>query len=127
MQLSPDLKQNLFYMVYFVVKHNFLAVIYVFGIIISISLAIYKPSRANVLLILGFSALLLAFEFSKHIAEPLYNQTITSLITIQEHYKLRWILDKLINKIIPFGLNTAGICIIGLAIYLKKRKTKANH
>lgn len=125
MQLTPDLKQNIFYMTYFIVKHNLSAIIYGTGILFSIILAVIKPSRKAILILLGFIILLFAFEYNKHIAEPLHKQTIESLITLKRYYKLEWIIQVVLTKVLPILLPAIGWCFVGVSAFLfifKKRK-----
>jgi hypothetical protein len=123
--LAPDLKQNIFVMIYFVILHNFFAIFYGLGIVVSLGIAIYKPKRASILLLIGFIILLFSFEYSKHIADPLYNQTIGSLITLKRYYKFEWFLRVFFLKILPFILPFVGWSLIAFSIYLlKKNKSK---
>lgn len=125
MQLTPDLKQNIFYMIYFIVKHNLFAIIYGIGIIFSIILAIIKPSRKAIFMLLGFIILLFAFEYNKHIAESLHKQTIESLITLKRYYKLEWIIQVVLTRILPLLLPVIGWSFVGTSTLLfifKKRK-----
>ncbi len=126
--LPADLKQNIFYMVYFIVKHNFLAIIFAVLAILSAILAILRPSRSGILMFLGFLILLLSFEYIKHIKEPLRDQTIGSLITIQPHNKVTRIVNFALNKAIPLLLPLTGITLILISIFSlwqnKKNKKK---
>jgi len=125
MQLTPDLKQNIFFMVYFIVRHNLSAIIYGAGILFSIILAIIKPSRKAMFMLLGFIILLFAFEYNKHIAEPLHKQTIESLITLKRYYKLEWIIQVVLTKVLPLLLPAIGWSFVGISTILfifKKRK-----
>jgi len=125
MQLTPDLKQNIFYMIYFIIKHNLSAIIYGAGILFSIILAIIKPSRKAMFMLLGFIILLFAFEYNKHIAESLHKQTIESLITLKRYYKLEWIIQVVLTKVLPLLLPAIGWSFVGISTLLfifKKRK-----
>ena len=122
--MPADLKQNIFYMVYFVVIHNFLAILFSLGIIVSAFLTFYQPTRAKLCVLFGFIILLFAFQYNKHIVEPLRQQTTNSLITIQEHNKVRRAIDLSLTKAIPFGLPVLGIGFIGLGVVLALRNRK---
>ncbi|OGK62283.1 hypothetical protein A2334_02355 [Candidatus Roizmanbacteria bacterium RIFOXYB2_FULL_38_10] len=116
--LTPDLKQNIFYLIYFTVSHNALALLYSCGILFSVGYSIYKPSRKSVLLLLGFLILLFGFEYDKHIVTSLREQTLNALITIQEHNKVRRIVNIFTLKALPILLPLAGWTFIFLSLYL---------
>jgi len=59
--------------------HNQDAIGYFIGIIIAVLLLFYKPSRINMLFLLGFIFLLFGFEYNKHIIAPLEDQTLSSI------------------------------------------------
>ena len=85
MTIPADLKQNIFYTVYFTVTHNLPVFFYGGGILVFALLAIIKPRRSFILLLLGCILLLFAFEYEKHILDGLKEQTINALITIKEY------------------------------------------
>ncbi len=126
MIITPDLKQNIIITVYLTIVHNFVAFTYSMGILVSIFLALRKPSRATIFLLLGFILLLFGFEYQKHILDALKEQTINSLITIQEHHQVRRIVNGVLIKLIPFLLPFTGWCLVFLGgFFLKKgKKTK---
>lgn len=124
MIITPDLKQNLFYMIFFTVTHNAPVFIYGLGILCAAIYSILKPSRGSVLILLGFILLLFGFEYNKHILEGLREQTINALITIQEHNKVRRIINIITLKVIPFLTPLLGWCMVGLGIYLLIRNRK---
>lgn len=129
--ITPDLKQNIFYMMKFLIQHNFLALIYAIGIFGGIILSILKPSRKTIVLMLGFIVLLFSFEYNKHIVDSLREQTINSLITVQEHNTVRRIINILTLKLIPLGTPLLGWAMVFVPSYLhgkdlltKKQKKK---
>lgn len=124
--ITPELSQNIFYTVYFTVAHNALAIFYAAGIAVSIILSIIKPSRKSVILLLGFIVLLFSFEYTKHIEEGLKQQTLNSLITIQEHNQVRRIVNAFTTKLLPKGLPIIGWLMVGTSayLYLKPRSSK---
>lgn len=124
--ITPELRQNIFYTVYFTVTHNALAIFYAAGIGAAIILSIVKPSRKSVILLLGFIVLLFSFEYSKHIEEGLKQQTLNSLITIQEHNQVRRIVNIVTSKLLPRGLPVLGWLMVGLSgyLYLKRSPRK---
>src|SRR3990172_6050158 len=102
--MSPDLKQNIFYTVFFIFLHNFSAIFYFTGIVISAILLLIKPTRWKALLLFGFIILLFAFEYKKHIVEPLKQQTLNSLITVRQHYKTERVVNIVLVKALPLLL-----------------------
>lgn len=113
--LPPDLKQNIFYMIYFIVKHNFFAILFAVAAIVSIGAAIIKPSRGAILMFVGFILLLFSYEYIKHIKDPLREQTINSLVTIQPHNKVTRIVNFALNKGLPLFLPGLGVFMVILA------------
>ncbi|MFZ2026086.1 MAG: hypothetical protein WAV30_02250 [Microgenomates group bacterium] len=122
MALTPELKQNIFYTVYFTVTHNIPVFVYGIGILVSAVLAILKPKRSYVLFLLGFIILLFAFEYQKHIVDGLKEQTINALITIQEHNLVRRIINIVLIKLLPIGMPVVGWTFIILGAYLLRKK-----
>lgn len=116
--ITPELSQNIFYTVYFTILHNYLAMFYAAGIVVAVIISIIKPSRKSVLLLLGFIILLFAFEYGKHIEDGLREQTMNSLITIQEHNKVRRIVNIVTLKLLPLGLPVLGWVLVGTSLYL---------
>ncbi len=124
--ITPDLKQNIFYTLYFTISHNALALFYFAGIICSVILAIIKPSRKSIFLLLGFILLLFGFEYNKHIVEGLREQTLNALITIQEHNKVRKVINIITLKLLPILLPLAGWSLIGASVYFFTKQKKKN-
>lgn len=124
MIITPDLKQNIFYALFFTITHNALALFYFCGIIFAVGLSLYRPSRKSVLLLLGFSLLLFGFEYNKHILEGLREQTLNALITVQEHNKVRRIVNIVTLKLLPFFLPVVGWGLIFISCYLYFKKYK---
>jgi len=126
MFITPDLKQNIFYTVYFTVSHNFLAFFYLAGIIASLVLALIKPTRKSIFLLIGFIILLFSFEYNKHIVDGLREQTLNALITIQEHNKVRRIINIITLKALPVLLPLGGWSWVALSgfLHFKGKKKK---
>ena len=124
--MSPDLKQNIFYTVLFIFLHNFSAIFYFTGIIISAILLLVKPTRWKTLLLFGFIILLFAFEYKKHIVEPLKQQTLNSLITVRQHYKTERVVNIFLTKALPFLLPLSGwiLVIMGVLMMFRVKKKK---
>lgn len=111
--MSPDTQQNFLVAGMLLVEHNFFALVFFGGIIVSAAIALYKPSRGSVLMLIGFALLLFAFEYQKHILDGLLEQTKGSLITERQSYRLEWLLDKTFGKILPpFFYLIGSICTV---------------
>lgn len=122
--IPADLKQNIFYTALFIIMHNFMALVFLAGIAISAFILIIRPSRWSTLLLFGFIILLFGFEYNKHIVEPLKEQTLNSLITIQEHNKVRRLVNIILVKGLPILLPLAGWSLVGLGTFLKLTSKK---
>lgn len=123
--ISADLKQNVFYMLLFLISHNAFAIFCVAGIIVGIILSIYKPSRTHVVLLLGFIVLLFAFEYIKHIVGPLREQTINSLVTDKPHNTVTRIVNFSLLRALPLFLPLLGLAMVGSSVlHLVVRKSK---
>ena len=116
--MALDTQQNILYTAYFIGLHNFEAVLYSFGIIFTTLWMLYKPSRAKLLMLWGFIFLLFAFEYKKHIVEGLTEQTINSLITERQSYRIERYVNVILNKLVPLGLPLAGWSLIVFGIIL---------
>jgi hypothetical protein len=123
--ITPDLKQNIILTVYLTIADNAVAVLYAAGICISAILAIRKPSRYAVFMLLGFILLLFGFEYKKHILDGLKEQTINALITVQEHYTVRRLVNIALVKAAPIFFPLVGWSFVILGIYLFKREKRA--
>ncbi|OGK27626.1 hypothetical protein A3C28_04745 [Candidatus Roizmanbacteria bacterium RIFCSPHIGHO2_02_FULL_39_9] len=124
--MPADLKQNIFYTVLFIFMHNFAAIFYGIGIALSALLLFMRPSRWGILLLFGFIILLFGFEYNKHIVEPLKDQTLNSLITVQEHNKVRRAVNLVLVKGLPRGLPLLGWTLVtgGVGLYIFSRTNK---
>ena len=127
MTITPDLKQNILYTIYFTITHNAIALFYFLGIVVAIGLSLYRPSRKSILLLLGFIILLFGFEYNKHILESLREQTLNALITIQEHNKVRRIINIVTLKLLPLALPLVGWILVLSSIYLYWRSNRIKH
>lgn len=125
MFITPDLKQNILYAVYFTITHNIPVIIYGLGIFISAVLAIKRPSRSLIFFLLGFILLLFGYEYQKHILDGLREQTINALITVQEHNKVRRIINLVLIKGAPILLPLVGWMSVGFGAFLFKREKGA--
>lgn len=123
--INAELRQNIFYTVYFTVTHNLPVFIYGAGIVVSSLLAIRKPRRSYILFLLGFIILLFAFEYQKHILDGLKEQTINALITIQEHNTVRRIINIVLVKALPVLMPLGGWSMILFGAYLFKKEQES--
>lgn len=126
--IAPDTQQNLMYTAYFILLHNFEAILYSIGIVGALALALYKPTRGKILIMVGFIVLLFAFEYDKHILEPLRQQTIGSLITERQSFRIEhtinYVTMRVLPKILPFFgwvLVIGGIFFDRILTYIQKR------
>lgn len=123
--MSPDTQQNILYTTYFILLHNFEAVLYSCGTIFSSIWILIKPTRAKFLIMWGFIFLLFAFEYKKHIVEGLTDQTINSLVTVRQSYRIERYVTVTLNKLVPFGLPLAGWTLIIAGIILPFTKIES--
>ena len=118
--ISPDTQQNILYTAYFILIHNVQALLYVVGIITVTTWALYKPTRGKIVMLWGFIILLFAFEYSKHILEPLKEQTIQSLITQRESVRIEYYITKILTRAVPFGLPILGWMLIVIGAFFDR-------
>lgn len=119
--ITPDLSANIISTLYLLFSHNYIVFAYFTGLIISVFLSLYRPSRYATLLLLGFALLTFSYEYDKHIVDGLRDQTLTSLITAKPHYTVqRWI-NIAVGEILPIFFYTFGWFLIFLAL-IKKSK-----
>jgi hypothetical protein len=74
-----SLFSGIFNTLFLTFAHNQYALAFFIGCVLSFALLILRPSRYAVFLLLGFTILLLGFEYDKHIVAPLEEQTLASL------------------------------------------------
>lgn len=127
--MSLDLKQNFAITIYLLFSHNYIAFVYLAGVVISVILSLAKPSRFTVFILIGFITLLFSFEYDKHLIEPFRQQTINSLITESPHFRLQRILEISITEIFPILFYMIGwllifVGIVYAAIKLEKKQKK---
>lgn len=118
--ITPDLSQNIIHTIYLTFAHNYILFAYLFGLFISVVMSLKKPSRYATLLILGFAILAFSFEYDKHIIDGLREQTLNSLITVKQHYKVQKWTTVMLTEIAPICLYIGGWVLIYLAIITKK-------
>ena len=124
--LPPDLTANLIHAIYAIFIHNYILLAYLLGLLISIVVAIKRPSRFALFFILGFAILAFSFEYDKHIVDGLRKQTLQSLITAKPHYRAqRWV-NLIIGEVLPIFFYILGWILIYLAILSAGRRKKSN-
>jgi len=117
--MSPDTQQNLFYSLYFLVLHNFIAIVYSLGILVSGIINFWKPKRTWFLIFLGCIVLLFSFEYNKHILESLREQTLNSLITERQSYRIERVVNVTLAKLLPTGLMILGWIMVGTGLFFE--------
>jgi len=122
MDVTPDLSQNIIHTIYLTFAHNYILLAYLIGLGISVIMALRKPSRYATLLILGFAILAFSFEYDKHIIDGLRQQTINSLITVQQHNKVNKWTTALITDIAPLVLYIGGWVLLFIAMVSKNKQ-----
>jgi hypothetical protein len=118
--MAPDTKQNLFYTISFLLLHNAEAIFYLSAVILFTLLALYKPTRGKVITMWGFLILLFAFEYNKHILEPLTLQFMNSLITERPSFRIEYTINLILVKLVPTGLPIIGWCLVVLGFFFDK-------
>lgn len=113
------LKQSLFNTAFLTFAHNQYAIAFFAGTVIAIGLLLYKPSRFASLLLIGFSTLLIGFEYNKHIIEGLQNQTLESLALGSEDAGFKSLLVGGFQKLLPLAFFLVGWGSVFLAIITK--------
>jgi hypothetical protein len=106
--MSADLKVGLLSTIYATWLHNNLAIALFLGIVLAVVNLVIKPRRKFVFLLIGFILLLLQFEYQKHFAAALEQQTVNSIILQGEHVRAKSFLEDFFQKLIPFGMWIAG-------------------
>ncbi len=122
--ITPDLQQNILVTIYLLFIHNYIAFAYFVGLLIGVGLALYRPSRFATMILLGFAILLFSFEYDKHIIEAFRQQTLTSLITVRQHYKLQHIINLVITEILPVLFYVMGWFFIFASIIYEALRHK---
>lgn len=122
--MPSDLSFNIINTVYAIFIHNYILFAYLIGLVISILVALKKPSRRALLFILGFAILAFSFEYDKHIIEGLREQTLRSLITVNNHYTAQKWVNLIIGEVLPVFFYITGWIFIYLGIVAGKKSRK---
>lgn len=125
--MAPDLKQNFAVTLYLLFSHNYIAFVYLIGVMLSAFLSLTKPSRFTTLMLLGFLVLLFSFEYDKHIIEGFRQQTLNSLITVTPHFRLQRIINIMITEIFPILFYVTGWILIFIGIVYGAIKLEKGH
>ncbi len=116
--IPADLQQNIFITIYLTILHNYVAIFYFLGLVVTTIWAFFKPSRPLILAMAGFALLLFIFEYNKHLAVEFKNQTFNSIITEQPHYKAQQFINFIFNRVIPDGTPVAGWLLLASSFFL---------
>ncbi len=125
--MSPDTQQNILFALFFLILHNYVAIGYALGLAVATCIGLLKPSRGRILLMVGFALLLLSFEYSKHIQDPLLEQTKQSLITERYSSGLERVITVSISRVAPFVLTVGGLTAICLGSLSELYSLKKRH
>jgi len=106
--MNSHVKQGLFQLVYATFLHNSEAIALSIGIVISLTLLFKKPARLYLYFFLSFSLLLARFEYLKHLVDPLQEQTVTTVITEEGHFRAKRLFDLFFNDLVPMILYLLG-------------------
>ncbi|MDP2637567.1 MAG: hypothetical protein Q8P26_00705 [Candidatus Levybacteria bacterium] len=120
--MSSDLKIGILSTIYSTWLHNNLAIGFLVIIGVSALLLIFRPQRKFFLFFLGFLFLILEFEYQKHFAEALEQQTVNSIIISGKHLQTRSILEDFFQKLVPFSLWLVGWGLVALGIIASNEK-----
>lgn len=115
----PTAEQAITQTLYATINHNLPVMVYVSGALLVVGLLLVKPNRKLILFLLGFVLLAFHFEYVKHIAEPLLQQTQTSIeSTGYQSVKGKRLVDIFFQDLVPFGSYVVGWGLIFLGIIL---------
>src|SRR3990167_3608989 len=109
---TQSLSGNIIRMFYELFSHNYIPITYFFLLLISLFFAVKKPTRPNLLLVLGFFLLLFNYEYDKHISEGLRDQTQMSLTQGSTHRKVSILISFVTEFMFPIFIYLAGCGLI---------------
>lgn len=117
-------QQGLFQLVYWTWLHNYEVIALAFGALLAILLMMKNPKRIYLLFFLGFSLLIFQFEWTKHIAQSLEQQTLQTVIVSDTQTKAKKLIDFTLNRLVPFATYLSGWGLIFMGMILGGRNTK---
>lgn len=123
--VSPELSASLIHNLYLLFTHNYILAAYLFGLLLALGLAVIRPSRFAILLIVGFAVLAFSFEYDKHIVEGLREQTLQSVVAGETHRRATKWIDVIIGELMPIVLYSFGWFLIYLAILIAGWRKRA--
>lgn len=127
--MTPDLLENLVHALYTTFDHNQTVIAYVGAFIVSAGLAIYKPNRFSILMLLGFGLLGFGFEYDKHIIGPLTRQTLEAVVRNPDaHVRATKIINMFLGEVLPiiFYVCGWGLVFWGMVVGVKNYKADVN-
>ena len=122
--IAGDTLQNLKITLSLLFEHNFLAILYLAIIILTFVWCLWRPKRYSLLLMVGFSLLLIHFQYQKHVAPALFEQTINSVITERPSARIQNIVSKSIYKLFPSSLILTALSMLVSAIWIFKKENQ---
>lgn len=116
--ISADLSATIIHTVYGTFSHNYVLFSYLLGFLVSTVLVIFRPSRFSFLLVLGFLILAFSFEYDKHIAAGLREQTLEALMHDRTYYRTQKIVSLFISEVLPMFLYLLGWVLVYIALVI---------
>lgn len=123
--MSEDLISNLFNGLYLLFNHNSVVVAYFCGLVISMLVSFFRPSRLAFLFTLAFGVLTFGYEYDKHLIEPLREQTLATIApTPGTHLKATKLINLVLSELLPVFLFILGwgLLISSVLVATWKRK-----
>lgn len=117
--IPADLAQSLAHTIYTTFSHNQVVLGYLGGFFLSAGLAIWRPNRFSILLLLGFGVLGFGYEYDKHLVGPLTRQTLQVIIeNPAQHLRAQRYLNTFLGEVLPVLFYFCGWGLIYLGIIL---------
>lgn len=114
-----SLSEGIINTVFLTFLHNQYAIAFLCGAILSVIALLIKPSRIPVLLLIGFTTLLVGFEYDKHIIQPLQDQTLNSLGLAESEGSASTLVVRTFQKLLPVFFFVVGWGSLFLGIFGK--------
>jgi hypothetical protein len=122
--MSGSAQQGFISLMYATWLHNAEVLAYFVGIMFALYLLYKHPSRARTLLLVAFTALLIRFEYIKHIVDPLQQQTVGVVVTQDGDFGARRLIDLILNDAVSLSLYMVGWGSLFGAIFTLTRKNE---